>query len=538
MRRVLFVRGLIIVLVGVFYAACSLDGDDGSEEANAAAPDMDADMDTDSDSDASMEDNLGDKYEYVGTNPFVVAGHDPFSTFAADVDTASYDIFRRDINNGYLPVRESVRLEDYVNYFTYDYPAPLPEAEHPFTISLAGGPDIFQNGTSLLRVGIQGELPPPFEKKPANLVFLVDVSGSMDSQDKLPLVKNLMTKTLNVLDDDDKVSIVTYASGASVRLSPTTVSSTASILSAINSLSAGGSTSGAGGIDLAYEQAEAAFIANGINHIVLCTDGDFNVGISSDEGLVDLIVEKRESGITLTVLGFGVGNLNDSMMEKISNAGNGFYAMISSVEQAARYVEDRMLATLVLIAKDMKIQVEFNPDDVYAYRLLGYENRLIADDDFRDDTVDGGEIGAGHRVTALYELVFVGDAIPEKSGAPDVKDGDPVEGEREIDGSDTVLVKVRYKEVDASASDPAYEVRSTLARSEIKESYAVSNGDLKWAAAMAAFAEILKESPYANADGLSTIEDIVTEKSWLDSDRTEFVALFNKAKPMILEDPF
>jgi Ca-activated chloride channel family protein len=530
MIKIHFVAVLCLFFVGLFWIACLEEGDDGFGDENAGA--MDGDTDTDADMEGGFYDNQGDKYEYLGTNPFIVTAHDPFSTFAADVDTASYDIFRRDVNNGYLPTKESVRLEDYVNYFTYNYPAPAPEAEHPFTISLAAGPDIFGNETSLVRVGIQGKLPPPFEKKPTNLVFLVDVSGSMTSGDKLPLAKHVLTKTLDVLDDGDKVSIVTYASNVGVRLSPTDVSNKGSILSAIDSLSSGGSTAGASGINLAYDQAEEAFIEDGINHIILCTDGDFNVGISGDQALVDLIVEKRKSGITLTVLGFGVGNLNDSMMEKISNAGNGFYAMISSEAQADRYVEDRMLATMVLIAKDMKIQVEFNPDDVYAYRLLGYENRLIDDDDFRDDTVDGGEIGAGHRVTALYEVVLPGGTIPDKPGVPEAVDGEPVEGEREIDGSNMVLVKVRYKDVDAAEADPAYEVRSTITTADIKESHGAANGDFKWAAAVAAFAEILKESPYANVDGLSTIEDIVTEKNWLDSDRAEFVTLFNKAKPM------
>ncbi|MCP4197215.1 MAG: DUF3520 domain-containing protein [Proteobacteria bacterium] len=533
MIKVHFVAVVCLFFASLFCVACFEDDGDGSQEMNAGAGD--GDTDTDADMGAGFYDNQGDKYDYVGTNPFIVAAHDPFSTFAADVDTASYDIFRRDVNNGYLPMKESVRLEDYVNYFTYAYPAPSAHAEHPFTISLAGGPDIFGNGTSLLRVGIQGELPPPIEKKPANLVFLVDVSGSMGSQDKLPLVQRVLTKTLDVLDDDDKVSIVTYASDVGVRLPPTDVSDQGSILSAIDSLTSGGSTAGGSGINLAYDQAEEAFIEDGTNHIILCTDGDFNVGISDDQELVNLIVEKRESGITLTVLGFGVGNLNDSMMEKISNAGNGFYAMISSEAQADRYVEDRMLATMVLIAKDMKIQVEFNPDDVYAYRLLGYENRFIADDDFRNDTVDGGEIGAGHRVTALYEVVFAGDTIPDHSDAPEAVDGDPVEGEREIDGSSMVLVKVRYKDVDAGASDPAYEVRSTLTKGEVEESHGAANSDFKWAAAVAAFAEILKQSPYVNPDGLSTIEDIVTAKNWLDSDRAEFVTLFNKAKPMLLE---
>jgi Ca-activated chloride channel family protein len=477
--------------------------------------------------------NEGDKYEGVGTNPFVITQYDPFSTFAADVDTASYDLLRRDVNNGFLPQPASVRLEEYVNYFTYDYPAPAENAEHPFSISLAAAPSIFSEQTQLLRVGIQAVNPPPFEKRPANIVFLIDVSGSMSSSDKLPLVQYLLTHTLDVLDPDDTVSIVTYASNTGVRLEPTPVSEKTEIAAVINALTAGGSTAGASGIELAYQQAEAGFIEGGINHVILCTDGDFNVGISSDQELVDLIVEKRESGITLTTVGFGTGNLNDSMMEKVSNAGNGIYSVVSSQQQAERYAEERMLNTLFLIAKDMKIQVEFNPDAVYAYRLLGYENRAIADEDFRDDTVDAGEIGAGHRVTALYELVMVGDEIPAIEGAPEPEDGDPVEGEREISAEDMVLVKVRYKDVDATEEDEAYEVSSTLQPGAVEDEISKADLDLQWAVAIASFAEILKQSPYADPKRLDAIESIIANQKLRDVDRQEFVQLFAKARSMI-----
>jgi len=477
--------------------------------------------------------NEGDRYQEVGTNPFVITQYDPFSTFAADVDTASYDLLRRDVNNGYLPQSASVRLEEYVNYFSYNYPAPEQDAEHPFSISLAAAPSIFSTVTKILRVGIQAVKPPPFEKRPANVVFLIDVSGSMSSVDKLPLVQYLLTHTLDVLEPDDTVSIVTYASDTGVRLTPTPVSQKAVIAAEINSLFAGGSTAGASGIQLAYEQAQAGFIEDGINHVILCTDGDFNVGISGDQDLVDLIVEKRKTGITLTTVGFGTGNLNDSMMEKVSNAGNGVYAVISSEEQAARYVEERMLNTLFLIAKDMKIQVEFNPDEVYAYRLLGYENRAIADQDFRVDTVDAGEVGAGHRVTALYELVMVGDEIPSIDGAPEPEDGDPVEGEREIDAEDMVLVKVRYKDVDAAEEDEAYEVSTAMQPDDVEDEISKADLDLQWAVAIASFAEILKNSPYADPQRLDAIESIIAEQKVRDVDRQEFVQLFMKAKSMI-----
>ncbi len=276
--------------------------------------------------------NAGDKYVAVGTNPFVTTSHDPLSTFAVDVDTASYDIFRRDVNLGTLPQPASVRLEEYVNDFPYDYPAPAAADSNPFTISLGAAAGMFDRGTALLRVGIQAFDPPPAQKRPANLVFLVDVSGSMQSEDKLPLVQRLLRDTLEILAPTDQVSIVTYAGDTRVRLGPTPVSDSARITDVIDGLSAGGSTYGAGGLTLAYEQARAAFIDGGINHIVLCTDGDFNVGPSSTTELLAIVKQQRDSGVTLTALGFGIGNLNDQMMEAISDAGNGIYGMISSAD--------------------------------------------------------------------------------------------------------------------------------------------------------------------------------------------------------------
>lgn len=526
MLRKSFVCTIVFAVMGLA-AACASQNDSAPD--NAYAPG--ADYGGDYYANEPPYDENNEQYEPVGTNPFVVVAHDPFSTFAADVDTASYDIFRRDVQQGRLPDPDSVRLEEFVNYFRYNYPAPEPGDEHPFSITLAAAPNLFPRETTLLRVGIQAELPP--EKKPANLVFLIDVSGSMTSEDKLPLVKTLLTATLDVLDPTDTVSIVTYASDTGVRLAPTPVSNRSRIVEEINALESGGSTAGASGINLAYEQAEAAFIDGGINHVLLCTDGDFNVGPSSDAALVSLIEEKRATGITLTVLGFGYGNLNDSMMEKVSNAGNGIYAVISSEEQAERYVEQRMFSSLYHVAKDMKIQVEFNPDYVYAYRLLGYENRAIADDDFRDDSVDAGEVGAGHRVTALYELVPTGGSVPEPAGAPAVEDGDAVDGEREIAAADMVLVKVRYKEPGADESAEAFEVSSRLAPDAVVSETDAMDEDLEWAVAVAAFAEILKESPYADPGSLLLIQDIVASETWLDSDREEFKTLFETTTSLL-----
>ena len=354
-----------------------------------------------------------------------------------------------------------------------------------------------------------------------------------EARKTLPLVKKVLTEALNVLDPTDKISIVSYAGDTRVRLEPTPVSSRSTIEKAINGLSSGGSTAGAAGIKLAYQQASKGYIEGGINHVILCTDGDCNVGLSSDEELVSLIEEKRKEGVTLTVLGFGIGDLNDSMMEKVSNACNGNYAVISSESHAERYVENRLLSNLVLIAKDMKIQVEFNPDHVTAYRLLGYENRAIADHDFDNDRVDGGEIGSGHRVTALFELVERDQEIPLPANAPPITIGDPVDGDRQIDSASMALVKVRYKDVDATESDAAFETGRSIPPSAVLADYNQVDDDFKWAVAIAAFAEILKNSPYASFDALPSIEEIVKSKTWLDEDRAEFVSLFDDALDMI-----
>jgi Ca-activated chloride channel family protein len=450
-----------------------------------------------------------------------------------DVDTASYDIFRRDIEDGRLPAPESVRLEEFVNVFDYDYPAPTDDFEDPFAISLMAGPGLYEADTVLLRVGLQGKLAPA-ERGPANLVFLVDVSGSMASADKLPLVKVVLTEALEVLEPTDLVSIVTYAGSTAVALQPTPVSKKDVIAAVITGLGAGGGTAGGAGMTLAYAQAESGFVQGGINHIVMCTDGDFNVGLSSDEAMLALITEKRKTGITLTTLGFGSGDLNDSMMEKVSNAGNGMYSVISSEDQAIVYANERLLSTMLHIAKDMKVQVEFNDERVLAYRLLGYEDRAIADDDFRDDVVDAGEIGVGHRVTALYELVLVDGVVPTPEDAPALIDGAEYAGPVEVSAEDLVLVKIRYKQPGAAETDEAREVALALPADAVASELGDADGDYRWAAATAAFAEILKGSPYARPDLLEGIGNILhADVGTTDPDRAEFVTLFDLARPLL-----
>jgi len=316
-------------------------------------------------------------------------------------------------------------------------------------------------------------------------------------------------------------------------LTPTPAANRDAITTVVNGLYANGSTNGAGGIQLAYTEAEAGFITGGINHVIMCTDGDFDVGISSTSDLVALITGERKTGITLTTLGFGADHVNDAMMEAVSDAGNGIYSVIIDETQATQYVESRLLATVEHIAKDMKIQVEFNPSHVYAYRLLGYEDRAIADNQFRNDLVDAGEVGAGHRVTALYQLVLTGGAIPVVSGAAPVDNGASYDGPVEVAASDLVLVKVRYKAPDAADTDPASEVSLPLAATAVHQAIEGADADLQWAASVAALTEILRGSPYANLGALGTMSSLIDANASTDADRTQFQSLFNKAKPLL-----
>ncbi len=467
----------------------------------------------------------------LGANPFVITAHDPLSTFAADVDTASYDIFTQSVGNGSLPPAATVRLEEFVNYFHYGYEPPAADAEQPFSIALAAAPAL-DPSTVLLRVGIQGRMPRE-EKRPANLVFLVDTSGSMQAENKLPLVQYTLTQALNVLDPSDKISIVSYAGPTEVRLQPTQVADAATIEAAIAALTSSGGTNGSSGIRLAYQQADKGFLHGGINHVLLCTDGDFNLGVTSNDELVALISEQRKSGITLTALGYG-SSPNDAMMERVSNAGNGTYSVIYSQAQAREYVEQRLLSSLDFIAKDMKIQVEFNPEKVYAYRLLGYEDRAIADDDFRDDVVDAGEVGAGHRVTALYQLVLAGGSIPISTTGPAPDDGAAYSGPTEVAATDYALVKIRYKAPNATEQDPAAEVNRSLPADGIAGSWSELDPDFQWAYAVASFSEILKKGPYATMTSLDTLEEIITQPAHdALNERVQFRESFAKAKPLL-----
>ncbi len=399
----------------------------------------------DEDINASIEANT-EEYQVIRENPMIQVLSAPLSTFSVDVDTASYSNVRRLIRAGQLPERGAVRLEELVNYFPYDLPALKPwlkqrrntygRVDGDRNMSLASGPPIASSVIGGKTVSMES-------KKSNNLVFLLDVSGSMEAPDKLPLVKSAMKMLVDHLDVDDRISLVVYAGASGLVLDGQRISDATAIFDALDRLMAGGSTNGGAGIELAYATAEKHFSPEGNNRVILCTDGDFNVGVSSDSALVDLISKKAKTGVFLTVLGFGTGNIKDSKMEQLADKGNGVYAYIDSMLEARKVLVEQIGGTLETIAKDVKIQLDFNPQFIESYRLLGYENRLLANQDFRDDSKDAGEIGAGHQVTAFYEIRPVGLS----AGRPTSEDSQSEFVKAESAGvSDTLLtVNLRYK---------------------------------------------------------------------------------------------
>jgi Ca-activated chloride channel family protein len=455
-------------------------------------------------------DQSGENYAAVHVNAFVDSEADPLATFAVDVDTGSYTLMRRDVLQGHLPVPGGVRVEEYVNFFKYADPAPPPQSDDPFAIHLEAAPSPFGEGLHLLRVHLAGKAVDASERPRANLVFLVDVSGSMAASGKLDLVQHALTRLTEALRPDDTVGLVVYAGEVGTALEPTPVSRKGAILEAIQGLGAGGSTNGEGGIRAAYALAGDTFIEGGINRVFLCTDGDFNVGLTGD-ALVDLIEDERDRGITLTTLGFGSGNYNDRDMEALADHGNGNYFYIDSTDEAERALVRDLGATLQVIAKDAKVQVTFDPEVVRRWRLVGYENRDVADRDFDNDRVDGGEIGAGHRVTAFFEL----DLRP---GAHEV-------------GNDTPLasVSVRAKAPDGQRST---ETRAQLPTSALQDHIDSATTDFRFGAAVAEFAEVLRGSPYAEAPtrSLSGLERLAHDASAGDAEREEFVDLVERVR--------
>ncbi|MFN8578035.1 MAG: VWA domain-containing protein [Candidatus Sericytochromatia bacterium] len=440
-----------------------------------------------------------EEYSNIEENIFLTSEKNPLSTFSIDVDTASYSNIRRFINSNQLPPKDAVRIEEMLNYFTYNYPQPT--GKDPFSINLDMTQSPWNKENKIVRVGLQGKKIDTKKMPPANIVFLIDTSGSMEDENKLPLLKSAYKLLVNELREQDRVSIVAYAGSAGVVLEPTSGIYKDKIIQAIDNLQAGGSTAGGEGIELAYKLAEQSFKENGNNRVILATDGDFNVGASSEGELIRLIEEKRQKGVFLSVLGFGMGNYKDSKMEQLADKGNGNYAYIDSIKEAKKVFVEQMGSTLLTIAKDVKIQIEFNPNKVQAYRLIGYENRKLNNEDFNDDKKDAGEMGSGHSVTALYEIVPVG--INSKY----IKSVDKLkyqETNKTIESvNDEILtVKFRYKN---PKEDKSNLITKTLKDQEIQLSKVSS--DLRFALSVAQFGMILRNSEFR---GNSTLNDTLS----------------------------
>lgn len=435
---------------------------------------------------AAYREEPREQYQALPDNPIHSVAEAPVSTFSADVDTGAYANVRRLLNQGSLPPEGAVRLEELVNYFPYDYA--LPTDGSPFGVTTELAPTPWNPHTRLLRIGIKASDRAVAQLAPANLVFLVDVSGSMDRREGLPLVKSTLKLLVDQLRDQDRVSLVVYAGESRVVLEPTSGRDKAKIRNAIDQLTAGGSTAGASGIQMAYQMARQGFIDKGINRILLATDGDFNVGISDFESLKAMAVEKRKSGVSLTTLGFGVDNYNEHLMEQLADAGDGNYAYIDNLREARKVLVDQLSSTLAVVAKDVKLQVEFNPTQVSEYRLLGYENRALKREDFSNDKVDAGEIGAGHTVTALYEIVPVG----EKGWLEPLRYGQAKAPAASAKADELAMLRVRYKAPKGGNSRLIERPISAQQPAEL----AKASPDLRFAAAVAAFAQQLKDGRY------------------------------------------
>ena len=419
---------LTLLLVCQLIAGCGGNIRDGAETAAPSAAYMDQARSPDSaplvfpgtaDPEQAAAEFNTETYDEIVENEFLLAQSNPLSTFSIDVDTAAYANVRRFLTHGQKPPPGAVRIEELVNYFSYDYP--WPEGDVPFAVNaeIAGCPWAPEH--RLVRFGLKGRVIEADSRPVSNLVFLLDVSGSMADENKLPLVKNAMRLLVEQLGENDRVAIVVYAGSSGLVLPSTTADQKQTILTAFDRLNAGGSTNGGEGIELAYQVAVENYINGGVNRVILCTDGDFNIGTTDRSSLVRLIEEKAASGVALTVLGFGMGNYKDATVEQLADKGNGNYAYIDTLNEARKVLVEQMTGTLITIAKDVKIQVDFNPAQVAAYRLIGYENRLLKAEDFDDDTEDAGEIGAGHTVPALYEIIPVGVDVPESMTAPQSK---------------------------------------------------------------------------------------------------------------------
>ena len=437
-------------------------------------------------------------YKEIKENSFVAVAQQPVTTFSADVDRAAYANVRRIIGYGQIPPKDAVRIEEMVNYFDYDYPAPEEGSASPLRVSPELAPAPWNPNHLLLRIGLQAKKIDLAKAPPSNIVFLIDVSGSMDEENKLPLLKSSFKMLLGQLRPDDKIAIVTYANGTKVALPSTSVKDKEKIIKVLDNLYASGGTSGGRGIQLAYEQAQKSFIKNGNNRIILATDGDFNIGINNTTDLEKFIEKQRESGIYMSVLGFGIGNYRDDMAETIADKGNGNYAYIDNITEAKKVLVNELSGTLFAVAKDVKLQLEFNPKYVKEYKLIGYENRMLANEDFTNDKKDAGEIGAGHTVTALYELV------PSDGKVAQSLRYQSQELNEKGKGNELGFLKIRYK--DPKVKD-AKSVEITEPLVFNKKALKETSTDYRFAASVAEFGILLRDnSNKANATYDQVIE--------------------------------
>ena len=473
-------------------------------------------------------------YDRILENPFLDAASNPLSTFSIDVDTASYSNVRRFINNGSLPPKDAVRVEEMINYFRYDYPQP--KGNDPFSINLDVASCPWEASHRLVRIGLKGREVAADKRGPSNLVFLLDVSGSMTPPERLPLVKQAMRLLVNKLTENDRVAIVVYAGASGLALPSTTGDHKEQILSAIENLEAGGSTNGAQGIELAYKMAADHFIKGGVNRVILATDGDFNVGVTSQGDLIRLIEEKAKTGVFLSVLGVGTDNLKDSTMQKLADKGNGNYSYLDSIDEARKVLVEQINGTLVTIAKDVKVQVEFNPAQVASYRLIGYEKRMLRKEDFNNDKIDAGEIGAGHTVTALYEVVPVGATSNPAASVPPVDPlkyqpatGKTAPGTVKPAQNEMLTVKLRYKKPDG---DKSQLIERALDHNGTE--FAKAPQDLKFAAAVAEFGMILRDSEFKGNGTLGAVLEWAQESKGSDANgyRAGFIDLVRKAQSL------
>ncbi|HEX9935864.1 MAG TPA: VWA domain-containing protein [Longimicrobium sp.] len=473
-----------------------------------------------------------EQYSPISENEFRDVGTNPLSTFAIDVDAASYANVRRFLTGGTQPPPDAVRIEELINYFDYDYPDPAGDA--PFSITTEVAPAPWNPAHRLVHVGLQGRRMDPRSLPAANLVFLIDVSGSMDDPAKLPLLKEAFGMLVENLRPQDRVSIMVYAGAAGLVLPPTPGTQRDRILDAINTLQPGGSTNGAEGIRLAYQLARDGFIRGGNNRVILATDGDFNVGVSSDGELVRLIEREREAGVFLTVLGFGTGNLQDSKMEQLADHGNGNYAYVDGLHEARKVLVGEMGGTLFTIAKDVKVQVEFNPARVKAYRLIGYENRLLAAEDFNDDRKDAGELGAGHSVTALYEVVPVGAPDQPARGVDPLRYQQVRPTARAGGSGELLTVKLRYKAPDGDQSRLL-----TRALPDRQTTLAATSADFRFSAAVAAWGMLLRDSKFKGSASYAQVSQLA--RGALADDRggyrAEFLRLVDASRQLASSSP-